>query len=49
MLRTVALPTSVEGLMSKEVYDKARSYDLDKLNFRNFEVSYSEIYNTVGN
>lgn len=47
VLRLVELPREVQGLMTKEVYDKARAYSLDKLNFGIFEDAYSEIFNTV--
>ncbi|KZC06235.1 PREDICTED: CAAX prenyl protease 1 homolog [Dufourea novaeangliae] len=46
MNRLVELPTSVEGFMTKDVYDKARSYDLDKLNFSTFKNIYSELLAT---
>ncbi|CAK9822402.1 CAAX prenyl protease 1 homolog [Anthophora retusa] len=47
MVRSVELPKSIECLMTKDVYDKARRYDLDKLNFSIFEDIYSEIWSGV--
>ncbi|KOC70223.1 CAAX prenyl protease 1 like protein [Habropoda laboriosa] len=47
IMRLVELPKSVECVMTKEVYDKARKYDLDKLNFSNFGNIYSKLCSTV--
>lgn len=41
------LPKSVEGLMSKETYDKARAYSLHKNTFNTVQDAYSKIYNTL--
>lgn len=48
MQRLVDLPNSVEGLMSKDVYDKARAYALDRNSFAIVQNVYSKIFNTVG-
>lgn len=45
--RLVDLPSSVEGLMSKDVYDKARAYALDRNNFAIGQNIYSEVFNTA--
>ncbi|KAL6261173.1 hypothetical protein P5V15_008697 [Pogonomyrmex californicus] len=45
--RLVDLPKSVEGLMTKDVYDKARAYALHKNIFDVVQEIYSKIYNTV--
>jgi len=47
MHRLIDLPKSVEGLMTKDVYDKARAYALDKNNFGIIQDIYSKIFNTV--
>ncbi|CAL7950153.1 unnamed protein product [Xylocopa violacea] len=47
IIRLVELPKDVEGLMTKDVYDKARAYALDKVNFNNFMDVYSELCTTV--
>ncbi|XP_053984124.1 CAAX prenyl protease 1 homolog [Hylaeus anthracinus] len=46
MTRLVELPSSVESFMTKDVYDKARRYGLDRLDFGNFEDTYSNIFTT---
>ncbi|XP_031831556.1 CAAX prenyl protease 1 homolog [Nomia melanderi] len=46
MMRLVELPTAVESFMTKDVYDKARVYLLDRLNFSNFKNTYSDIFTT---
>ncbi|XP_018399124.1 PREDICTED: CAAX prenyl protease 1 homolog [Cyphomyrmex costatus] len=45
--RLVDLPKSVEGLMSKDVYDKARAYALDRNTFGIIQDAYINIYNTL--
>ncbi|OAD58172.1 CAAX prenyl protease 1 like protein [Eufriesea mexicana] len=40
-------PKSVEDLMTKDIYEKAHSYLLDKLNFANFKDICSELFTTV--
>lgn len=45
--RLVDLPKSVEGLMSKDIYDKARAYALHKNTFLTVQDVYAKIYNTV--
>lgn len=45
--RLIDLPKSVEGLMTKDVYDKARAYALDKCNYGIVHGIYSKIFNTV--
>lgn len=45
--RSVDLPKSVEGLMTKDTYDKARAYALHKNTFGTVQDVYSKIYNTV--
>lgn len=45
--RLVDLPKSVEGLMTKEIYDKARAYALHRNTFDTIQDAYSKIYNTV--
>lgn len=45
--RLVDLPKSIEGLMTKDVYDKARAYALHKNSFGIIQDLYSKIYNTV--
>ncbi|XP_076762484.1 CAAX prenyl protease 1 homolog isoform X2 [Xylocopa sonorina] len=47
VIRLVELPKELEGLMTKDIYDKARAYALDKLDFTNFMDVYSELYTTV--
>lgn len=47
MLRLVDLPQSVDGLMTKDVYDKSRNYNLDRLNFGNFKKVYLNLLTTV--
>lgn len=47
MQRLVDLPKSLEGLISKDTYDKARAYELDRNTFSNVQDMYSKIYNTV--
>ena len=47
MTRLVDLPKSVEGLMTKDIYDKARIYLLDKLTFNDFESIFSELCTMV--
>lgn len=47
MLRLIDLPKSVDGLMAKDVYEKARAYALDKNSFGIVEDIYSKIFNTV--
>ncbi|RLU17094.1 hypothetical protein DMN91_011163 [Ooceraea biroi] len=47
MQRLVDLPKSVEGLMTKDVYDKARAYALDKNSFGTVQEIYSKIINTL--
>lgn len=49
MMHLVELPSSVKGLMTKDVYEKARIYSLDKLNFSNFKDIYSKLFTTVWN
>lgn len=49
MIRLVELPKSVEGLMTEDVYSKARSYDLDRLKFSNLKDIYSKLLTTVWN
>lgn len=46
MIRLVELPKSVEGLMTEDVYSKARSYDLDRLKFSNLKDIYSKLLTT---
>ncbi|XP_076234063.1 CAAX prenyl protease 1 homolog [Calliopsis andreniformis] len=46
MMRLIDLPKCVEGLITKDVYDKAHSYSLDKLNFSNFKDIYSNLLTT---
>lgn len=43
----VDLPKSVEGLMTKEIYDKARAYALHKNSFGTVQDVYSKVYNTI--
>lgn len=40
-------PSSLDGLMSLEVYQKARSYSLDKNTYTNYSDLYSTVINTV--
>ncbi|CAK9808162.1 CAAX prenyl protease 1 homolog [Anthophora plagiata] len=47
IIRSVELPKCIECLMTKDVYDKARRYDLDRLNFSIFEDIYSEVWSAV--
>lgn len=47
MQRLVDLPKSLEGLISKDTYDKARAYELDRNTFSNVQDMYSKIYNTL--
>lgn len=47
MTRLVDLPKSLEGIMLKDVYSKARSYLMDRLNFSNFRSTYSNLFTTV--
>ncbi|XP_076661294.1 CAAX prenyl protease 1 homolog [Halictus rubicundus] len=47
MKKLVELPTSVEGFMSKDVYDKARFYYLDRLNFSDFNNTYMNLFTTA--
>ncbi|XP_076637368.1 CAAX prenyl protease 1 homolog [Colletes latitarsis] len=47
MMRLVDLPSSVKVIMTKDIYDKARNYDLDRLNFNNFKDIYSKVFTTV--
>lgn len=47
MLRLIDLPKSVDGLMAKDVYEKARAYALDKNSFGIVEDIYSKIFNTI--
>ncbi|XP_078039715.1 CAAX prenyl protease 1 homolog [Augochlora pura] len=44
--RLVEIPPSVESLMSKDVYDKARLYHLDRLNFSDFSSIYMHLFTT---
>lgn len=43
MMRLTNLPKSLEGLMTKDVYNKAHNYLLDRLKFDSFESIYSEL------
>lgn len=45
--RLVDLPKSIEGLMTKDTYDKARAYALHRNTFGTVQDVYSKIYNTV--
>ncbi|XP_012540453.1 CAAX prenyl protease 1 homolog [Monomorium pharaonis] len=45
--RLVDLPKQVEGLMTKDIYDKARSYALHRNTFGNVQDLYSKVYNTL--
>lgn len=45
--RLVDLPKQIEGLMTKDIYDKARAYALHRNTFGNVQDLYSKIYNTV--
>ncbi|KYN37827.1 CAAX prenyl protease 1 like protein [Trachymyrmex septentrionalis] len=45
--RLVDLPKSIEGLMSKDTYDKARAYALHRNTFGTVQDVYSKIYNTL--
>lgn len=47
MQRLIDLPKSVEGLMAKDVYEKARAYALDRNSFGIVQDIYSKIFNTV--
>lgn len=47
MQRLVDLPKSIEGLMTKDVYDKARAYALHRNSFSIVRDVYSKIYNSV--
>jgi len=47
MQQLVDLPKSVEGLMTKDVYGKARAYALDRNSFGIIQDIYSKIFNTV--
>ncbi|XP_029159147.1 CAAX prenyl protease 1 homolog [Nylanderia fulva] len=47
MLQLVELPKSVEGLMAKDVYEKARAYALDRNSFRIVQDLFSKIFNTI--
>ncbi|XP_060826732.1 CAAX prenyl protease 1 homolog [Bombus pascuorum] len=47
MMRLTDLPKSIEGLMTKDVYNKAHSYLLDQLKFNDFESIFSELCTTV--
>jgi len=47
MQRLIDLPKSVEGLMTKDIYDKARAYALDRNSFGIIQDIYSKIFNTV--
>ncbi|XP_072744658.1 CAAX prenyl protease 1 homolog [Anoplolepis gracilipes] len=47
MQQLVDLPKSVEGLMAKDVYEKARAYALDRNSFGIVQDIYSKIFNTI--
>ncbi|KMQ89260.1 caax prenyl protease 1-like protein [Lasius niger] len=47
MSRLIDLPKSVEGLMAKDVYEKARAYALDRNSFGIVQDIYSKIFNTT--
>lgn len=47
MQQLVDLPKSVEGLMTKDVYEKARAYALDRNSFGIVQDIYSKIFNTI--
>lgn len=47
MQRLIDLPKSVEGLMAKDVYEKARAYALDRNSFGIVQDIYSKIFNMV--
>lgn len=47
MQRLATLPKSVENIMPADVYDKARSYALDRNSFGIVQDIYSKIINTV--
>ncbi|KAK2584382.1 hypothetical protein KPH14_006767 [Odynerus spinipes] len=41
------IPDNVKDIMTKDVYDKARLYALDKLNFSIIQDFYSQIFDTI--
>ncbi|XP_011881356.1 PREDICTED: CAAX prenyl protease 1 homolog [Vollenhovia emeryi] len=45
--RLVDMPKSIEGLMTKETYDKARAYALHRNTFGIIQDIYSKLYNTI--
>ncbi|XP_077276239.1 CAAX prenyl protease 1 homolog [Temnothorax americanus] len=45
--RMVDVPKAVEGLMTKDIYDKARAYALHRNTFSTFQDVYSKIYSTL--
>lgn len=47
MMRLTNLPKYLEGLMTKDVYNKAHNYLLDRLKFDSFESIYSELCTMV--
>lgn len=49
MQRLVNIPDNVKDIMTKDVYDKARLYALDKSNYNLVQNLYSQCFNTVSN
>lgn len=47
MLRLTEPPDILENIMSKEIYEKSRVYDLAKLNFESVKEIYSKLFNTI--
>ncbi|XP_033325701.1 CAAX prenyl protease 1 homolog [Megalopta genalis] len=45
--KLVEPPPAVDGIMTKDVYDKARLYHMDKLNFDDFSKTYMHLFTTV--
>lgn len=45
--RLVDLPKAIEGLMTKDIYDKSRAYALHRNIFGIVQDLYSKIYNSV--
>ena len=47
MQRLEKVPDLLNGLMSQEVYSKARLYSLDKSSFEIFKTLFGTVYKTV--
>lgn len=47
--RLVDIPDNVKNIMTKDVYDKARLYALDKNSYSLVQNIYTQCFNTVSN